>query len=135
MTALLLIIVILFCIYSVTVGIALGLLFLATALAPRLMSNDGDANLPLLVVNLFVWTLAGTVGGGLIAVLLAPWHPFLIALGFALGLLGIMLSVALQGLGNTSLNYDVTVAAFAAVGTVFGCLLLQMLHLQVHYNF
>ncbi|MDR3736388.1 MAG: hypothetical protein P4L10_12730 [Acidobacteriaceae bacterium] len=117
--------------YGVTVGIALALLFLTFATAPRMLSRSNDPHPRLLVLNALIWLLAAAAGGAIIAYL-AQFYPLFVALAFACLLFAAIFSVASEGIGKTSLNYEVAVAACASAGAMLGCLAMQFYHLHVH---
>ncbi len=118
------------CAYVVTIGFALALLFLVHATAPRWMGRSGEASLLFLLLNVAIWAISAMVGGMLIG-WIAQWNPIIVAFGLACALFSAILSVAMRSIGRTSLNYQVAVAACAAIGALNGCLLMQILHLHI----
>ena len=124
----------LLCVYVIVVALALGLIFFTYTTAPRWMGREGDALLPFLISNVFIWSLSAAIGGMLIG-LFAQWHPNIVAFILGCSLFAVILSMALKRLGKTSLNYDVTVAACASISALGGSLLMQFLHLHIYFNF
>lgn len=118
--------------YTITVALALGLLFLTAATAPNWMGRSGEPRPLFLVLNLILWVISAMVGGMLIG-FLAQWHPIIAAFGLACALFATILSVALKAIGKTSLNYQVAVAACAFAGVLNGCLLMQLFHLHLSF--
>jgi len=119
--------------YIAVVALALGLTFFTYTTAPRSMGREGEARLPFLILNILIWSLSAGAGGMLIGTL-AQWHPNIAAFILACGLFAAILSISLKSIGKTSLNYDVLVAACAAISTVGGSLLVQLLHLHIYLN-
>jgi hypothetical protein len=120
--------------YGLTVGLALTLLFAASATAPRMMAGNFEPRPILLLCNALIWTLSAAAGGALIAYL-AQWFPLLAAFLFGCILFALILITATEVIGKTSFNYEVAVAACSLLGAVLGCLLLQYLHLHIRFDF
>jgi heme A synthase len=118
--------------YAIIVALALSLLFLTHATAPRWMGRSGQARPLFLILNVLIWSLSAAIGGMLVG-WLAQWHPIIAAFGLACALFAAILSVALESIGKTSLNYDVTVAACASASVLGGSLLIQLLHLNLTF--
>ena len=126
-------IALLLCVYVLVVGLALALIFFTYTTAPRWMGREGDARLPFLVCNVFIWSIAGAIGGMIIG-LFAQGYPNVVAFILGCGLFAVILSIALKRIGKTSLNYEVTVAACASISAIGGSLLIQLLHLHIQFN-
>lgn len=118
------------CAYVVTITLALGLLLLAHSTAPGWMGHNGQAKPLFLLLNIVIWAFSAAMGGMLVG-FLAQWHPNIVAFGFACAIFMAIFLVALKGIGKTSLNYEVVVAACAAICALGGGLLMQFLHLHV----
>jgi len=123
----------LFIAYVVTLALALGLLFLAYATAPGWLARNSAARPLFLVLNIGVWSLSAAVGGMLIGYF-AQWRPNIVALLLACALFAAILSVAIEAIGKTTLNYEVFVAACAGACALGGSLLMQLLHLHLRIN-
>lgn len=118
--------------YGVTIGLALALLFLTHATAPGWMESNGEARPLFLLLNVIIWSLSAVVGGMLVG-WLAQWHPSIVALGLACVLFAAIVTVAMESIGKTSLNYQVAVAACASAGALGGGLMMQFFHLHVTF--
>jgi hypothetical protein len=118
--------------YGITVALALSLLFLTHTTAPGWMGRGGEARPLFLVLNVLIWSLSAAIGGMLVG-WLAQWHPIVAAFCLACALFAAILSVALESIGKTSLNYDVTVAACASASVLGGSLLMQLFHLHLSF--
>jgi hypothetical protein len=133
MSTMLFIVLIILVAYAVTVALALGLLFSIYSFAPRVMGRSGEARPLLLFLNVVIWSVSAAIGGMLVG-WIAQSYPILVALGLACVLFAAILSVALESIGKTSLNYEVTVAACAAASVLGGSLLMQLFHLHLHIS-
>jgi hypothetical protein len=119
--------------YGITVGIALALLFLTYATAPRLLARSCEPHPRYLFLNALIWMLSAAVGGAIIACV-AQWFPLIVAFAFACLVFFVIVSVATEGIGKTSLNYEVLVAACAFAGAMAGCVAMQSFHLHIHLD-
>ncbi len=117
--------------YGVTVGIALGLLFLTHATAPSWMARSGEPKPLFLFLNIVIWCVSAAMGGIMVG-FLAQWHPNIVAFGLACALFAAIFSVALESIGKTSLNYEVLLAACTGLSVIGASLLMQYLHLHLH---
>ncbi len=119
--------------YVITAGLALALIFFAYATAPRWMARNDEPRPRFLFFNIFIWMLSAAIGGALISYL-APWHPLLLAAVLACILFALIVYIASEAVGKTSLNYEVAVGFCAFACALLGCLLLQFFHLHLRLN-
>ncbi len=94
--------------YGCTIGLALALLFLTHATAPRWMGSKGEASPLFLLLNVGIWSLSAAAGGMLTG-WLAQWHPNIVVFALACVLFSALLSVGMEPIGKPSLNYQVAV--------------------------
>jgi hypothetical protein len=118
--------------YAVTIGLALALLFLTHATAPRWMGKSGEASPLFLFLNVVIWSISAAIGGMLVG-WIAQWHPIILVVGLACALFAAILSVALESIGKTTLDYQVAVAVCASAGALGGGLMMQLFHLHLSF--
>ncbi|HEY0307790.1 MAG TPA: hypothetical protein VGB94_06480 [Acidobacteriaceae bacterium] len=130
MVSLLLDVFVLLVAYGITVGIAFALVFFTYATAPRWMARNGEPHPRFLFLNALIWTLSAAIGGALIAYLVLG-HTLVIGIFFACIIFAVIVYVASQAIGKTTLAYEIAVGICAFAGALLGCILVRFFHLHL----